>query len=86
VETISDESGWWWRSDDGFSIGRKEGRVEVRGSVRGVRVWKVLRREEKVIGVCRGGDNRRRERVVVEKRRRLQYRKEGRGKRKCRGS
>jgi len=67
VETIGGESGWWWRSDDGFSIGR---RVEVRGSVGGVRVSKVLRQGEKVIGVCRGGgDNRRRERVVVEKRR-----------------
>jgi len=52
--------------ENGFSIGR---RVEVRGSVGGVRVWKVLRRGEKGIGVCRGGDNRRRERVVVEKRR-----------------
>jgi len=55
----------------------------------GVRVWKVLRRGEKGIGVCRGGDNQRRERVVVEKRRRLQYRKEGgssRGKRKRQGS
>ena len=52
--------------ENGFSTGR---RVEVRGSVGGVRVWKVLRRGEKGIGVCRGGDNRRRERVVVEKRR-----------------
>ncbi|QCD93031.1 hypothetical protein DEO72_LG5g1102 [Vigna unguiculata] len=52
--------------ENGFNIGR---RVEVRGSVGGVRVWKVLRRGEKGIGVCRGGDNRRRERVVVEKRR-----------------
>ena len=86
MDTIGGESGWWWKSDDGFSIRRKEGRVEVRGSVGGVRVWKVLRRGEKGIGVCRGGDNQRRERVVVEKRRRLQHTKEGRGKRKRRGS
>ncbi|KOM48653.1 hypothetical protein LR48_Vigan07g235700 [Vigna angularis] len=37
----------------------------VRGSVGGVRVWKVLRRGEEGIGVCQGGDNRQREWVVV---------------------